>query len=76
MRLLKPVDNKFKVHLIINYSSEREFQVGKEIKYLGSISLGAISSGRLKSDRSAELSRVTGSNLDPKALVCAKKKLL
>ena len=73
MRLLKPVDNKFKVHLIINYSSEREFQLGKEIKYLGSISLGAISSGRLKSDRSAELSRVTGSNLDPKALVCAKK---
>ena len=36
----------------------------------------SLSSGRLKSDRSAELSRVTGSNLDPKALVCANKKLL
>ena len=26
MRLLKPVDNKFKVHLIINYSSEENKQ--------------------------------------------------
>ena len=26
MRLLKPVDNKFKVHLIINYSSDENKQ--------------------------------------------------
>ena len=44
MRLLKPVDYKLKVHLIINTSSKRENTIN-----LGSESLGAISSWRPKS---------------------------
>ena len=44
MRLLKPVDYKLKVHLIINTSSKRENAIN-----LGSESLGAISSWRPKS---------------------------
>ena len=44
MRLLKTVDYKLKVHLIINTSSKRENTIN-----LGSESLGAISSWRLKS---------------------------
>ena len=48
MRLLKHVDYKLKIHLIINTSSMRDLIIKAEVF-----------------DRSAELSIVTGSNLDP-----------
>ena len=63
MRLLKPVDYKLKVHLIINTSSKRENTIN-----LGSESLGAISSWRLKSsiDRLSFLELRHRSKYDPR----------
>ena len=67
MRLLKPVDYKLKVHQIISTSSMLECQLRNTINLALEL-LVAISSSIMEAevfDRSAELSIVTGSNLDP-----------
>ena len=66
MRLLKPVDYKLKVHLIINTSSMLEFQLRKHKKSGIEITWRDLILETEVFDRSAELSIVTGSNLDPK----------
>ena len=74
MRLLKPVDYKLKVLLIINTSSKLEFQLRKHNKSCIVITWRDLRSRQVIRlireaevfDRSAELSIVTGSNLDPK----------
>ena len=65
MRLLKHVDYKLKVHLMINTSSMLEFQLRKHNKScIGTTWRDLIMKAEVF-DRSAELSIVTGSNLDP-----------
>ena len=66
MQLLKPVDYKLKVHLIINTSSMLEFQLRKHKKSGIEITWRDLIMEAEVFDRSAELSIVTGSNLDPK----------
>ena len=66
MRLLKPVDYKLKVHLIINTASMLEFQLRKHKKSGIEITWRDLILEAEVFDRSAELSIVTGSNLDPK----------
>ena len=66
MRLLKPVDYKLKVHLIINTSSMLEFQLRKHKKSGIEIIWRDLTMEAEVFDRSTELSIVTGSNLDPK----------
>ena len=66
MRLVKPVDCKLKVHLIINTSSMLEFQLRKHKKSGIEITWRDLIMEAEVFDRSAELSIVTGSNLDPK----------
>ena len=66
MRLLKPVDYKLKVHLIINTASMLEFQLRKHKKSGIKITWRDLIMEAEVFDRSAELSIVTGSNLDPK----------
>ena len=66
IRLLKPVDYKLKVHLIINTSSMLEFQLRKHKKSGIEITWRDLIMEAEVFDRSAELSIVTGSNLDPK----------
>ena len=74
MRLLKPVDYKLKVLLIINTCSMLEFQLRKHNKSCIGITWRDLRSRQVIRlireaevfDRSAELSIVTGSNLDPK----------
>ena len=66
MRLLKPADYKLKVHLIINTSSMLEFQLRKHKKSGIEITWRDLIMEAEVFDRSAELSIVTGSNLDPK----------
>ena len=66
MRLLKPVDYKLKVHLIINTASMLEFQLRKHKKSGIKITWRDLIMEAEDFDRSAELSIVTGSNLDPK----------
>ena len=66
MRLLKPVDYKLKVHLIINTSSMLEFQLRKHKKSGIEITWRDLIMEAEVFDRSADLSIVTGSNLDPK----------
>ena len=66
MRLLKPVDYKLKVHLIINTASMLEFQLRKHKKSGIEITWRDLIMEAEVFDRSAELSIVTGSNLDPK----------
>ena len=66
MRLLKPVDYKLKVHLIIRTSSMLEFQLRKHKKSGIEIIWRDLIMEAEVFDRSADLSLVTGSNLDPK----------
>ena len=66
MRLLKPVDYKLKVHLIINTSSMLKFQLRKHDKSYIGITWRDLTMEAEVFDRSAELSLVTGSSLDPK----------
>ena len=66
MQLLKPVDYKLKVHLIINTASMLEFQLRKHKKSGIEITWRDLIMEAEVVDRSAELSIVTGSNLDPK----------
>ena len=66
MQLLKPVDYKLKVHLIINTSSMLEFQLRKHKKSGIEITWRALIMEAEVFVRSAELFIVTGSNLDPK----------
>ena len=66
MRLLKPVDYKLKVHLIINTSSMLEFQLRKHKKSGIEITWRDLTMEAEVFDRSTELSIVTGSNLYPK----------
>ena len=66
MRLLKPVDYKLKIHLIVNTSSMLEFQLWKHKKSGIEITRRDLIMKAEVFDRSAELSVVTGSNLDPK----------
>ena len=66
MRLLKHVDYKLKIHLIINTSSMLEFQLRKHKKSGIEITWRDLIMEAEVFDRSAELSIVTGSNLDPK----------
>ena len=66
MRLLKPVDYKLKVHLIINTASMLEFQLRKHKKSGIEITWRDLIMEAEVFDRLAELSIVTGSNLDPK----------
>ena len=66
MRLLKLVDYKLKVHLIINTASMLEFQLRKRKKSGIKITWRDLIVEAEVFDRSAELSIVTGSNLDPK----------
>ena len=66
MRLLKPIDYKLKVHLIINTTSMLEFQLRKHKKSGIKITWRDLIMEAEVFDRSAELSIVTGSNLDPK----------
>ena len=66
MRLLKPVDYKLKVHLIINTASMLEFQLRKHKKSGIEITWRDLIMEAEVFDRSAELFKVTGSNLDPK----------
>ena len=66
IRLLKPVDYKLKVHLIINTASMFEFQLRKLKKSGIKITWRDLIVEAEVFDRSAELSIVTGSNLDPK----------
>ena len=65
MRLLRHVDCKLKVHLIINTSSMLEFQLRKHKKSGIEITWRDLIMEAEVFDRSAELSIVTGSNLDP-----------
>ena len=64
MQLLKPVDYKLKVHLIINTSSMLKFRKHDK-SYIG-ITWRDLTMEAEVFDRSAELSLVTGSSLDPK----------
>ena len=66
MRLLKPVDYKLEVHLIIITVSMLEFQLRKHKKSDIEITWRDLIMEAEVFDRSAELSIVTGSNLDPK----------
>ena len=66
MQLLKPVDYKLKVHLIINTASMLEFQLRKHKKSGIKITWRDLIMEAEVFDRSAELSIVTGSNVDPK----------
>ena len=66
MRLLKPVDYKLKVHLIINTASMLEFQLRKHKKSGIKITWRDLIMEAEVFDGSPELSIVTGSNLDPK----------
>ena len=66
MQLLKPVDYKLKVHLIINTASMLECQLRRHKKSGIEITLRELIMEAEVFDRSAELSIVTGSNLDPK----------
>ena len=66
MQLLKPVDYKLKVHLICNTASMLEFQLRKHKKSGIEITWRDLIMEAEVFDRSAELSIVTGSNLDPK----------
>ena len=66
MRLPKPVDYKLKVQLIINTSSMLEFQLRKHKKSDIEITRRDLTMEAEVFNRSAELSIVTGSNLDPK----------
>ena len=65
MRLLKPVDYKLKLQLIINTSSMLQFQSRKPYKCRIGITWRDLIMKAEVFDRSAELSVVTGSNLDP-----------
>ena len=76
MRLLKPVDYKLKLHLIINTSSMLEFQLRKHNKSCIGITWRDLIMEAEVFDRSAELSMVTGSNLDPKKYCYMLKKNL
>ena len=77
MRLLKPVYHKLKLHLIINTSAMLEFQLRKHNKCCIGITWRDLIMEAEVFDRSAELSMVTGSNLDlKKVLVCANEKLM
>ena len=67
MRLLKPVDYKLKVHLIINTASMLEFQLRKHKKSGIEITWRDLIMEAEVFDRSAELSIVTRSNLAPKS---------
>ena len=66
MQLLKPVDYKLKVHLIIITASMLEFQLRKHKKSGIEITWRDLIMEAEVFDRSAELFKVTGSNLDPK----------
>ena len=66
MRLLKPVDYKLEVHLIIITVSMLEFQLRKHKKSNIEITWRDLIMEAEVFDRSAELFIVTGSNLDPK----------
>ena len=66
MQLLKPVDFKLKVHLIINTASMLEFQLRKHKKSGIEITWRDLIMEAEVLDRSAELSIFTGSNLHPK----------
>ena len=66
MRLLKPVDYKLEVHLIIITVSMLEFQLRKHKKSDIEITWHDLIMEAEVFDRSAELFIVTGSNLDPK----------
>ena len=66
MQLLKPVDYKLKVHLIINTASMLEFQLRKHKKSGIEITWRDLIMEAEVFDLSAELSIVTGSNVDPK----------
>ena len=65
MRLLRPVDDKLKVHLIINASSKCEFRRKHNKSWIGITQCDLIMEAEVF-DRSAKLSRVTESNLDTK----------
>ena len=65
MRLLKPVDYKLKFHLIINTSSMLEFHLRKYNKSCIGITWRDLIMKAEVFDRSAELSVVTRSNIDP-----------
>ena len=67
MRLLKPVDYKLKVHLIINTASMLEFQLRKHKKSGIEITWRDLIMEAEVFDRFAELSIVTRSNLAPKS---------
>ena len=75
MRLLKPVDYKLKLQLIINTSSMLEFQLRKHNKSCIGITWRDLIMEAEVFDRSAELSMVTGSNLDPKKYCYMLKKI-
>ena len=64
MRLLKPVDYKLKVHTSILHLCSN-FNYGNVESYIGITWRDLIMEAEVF-DRSAELSIVTGSNLDPK----------
>ena len=66
MPLLKPVDYKLKVHLIIIAVSMLKFQLRKHKKSGIEITWRDLIMEAEVFDRSAELFIVTGSNLDPK----------
>ena len=66
MRVLKRVDYKLKVHLIVNTASMLEFQSRKHKKFGIEITWRDLIMEAEVFHRSAELSIVTGSNLDPK----------
>ena len=66
MRLLKRVDYKLRVYLIVNTASMLEFQSRKHKKSGIEITWRDLIMEAEVFDRSAELSIVTGSNLDPK----------
>ena len=66
MRILKPVYYKLKVHLINNNSSMLEFHLQKHNKSCIGITWRDLIMEAEVFDLLAELSIVTGSNLDPK----------
>ena len=66
MQLLKPVEYKLKLHLIIKTSSMLQFQLRKHNKRSIGITWRDLIMGAEVFDRLAELSMVTGSNLDLK----------
>ena len=66
MRLLKPVDYKLEVHLIIITVSMLEFQLRKHKKSDIEITWRDLIMKAEVFHRSAELFIVTGSNIDPK----------